>query len=507
MTNPNNAMRMLIIYAILIPLAILVGYLLTDPLNYGSMGFLGVVLALIFAPIFIKWHYPIMVFGLGFPMTCFFLVGRPPLAQIVVIMSLGISIVERATSSEKRFLKAPAMTLALLYTAVMAFITMKLTGGFHLHTVGGETGGGKKYISLYLGIATFFALASRGIPPAKRRLYIVLFFLPGAFCILADIAVLLPSPLNYLQLLFPPNGVVTESIWDTGRIRFFNLGNMASALMFFMVALYGLRELLSPARPWRGMLFAVLFVVSMMGGFRAFLVANILVLTFVFFLEGLHRTRWLAVVMLFAVIAAGVVVPFSRQLPYGIQRTLSFLPLNIDPVARADAEHSTEWRMNIWEAILPSVPDYLLLGKGYSISSVDYESIGSDNPFAASARANASMESLALSNDFHSGPLSTIICFGLWGAVSIIAIMLATLFILYRNFKYGDPELHGVNALLLAMHLEHILHFFFIYGAYDYDVGAFARVAGFSMALNWGVCRARSKSAVNQPIKPAPAAA
>ena len=57
----------------------------------------------------------------------------------MVMISLGIAIVERAMNSDKRFLSAPAMTWTLIYTTAMAVITMKLTGGFHLHTVGGDS--------------------------------------------------------------------------------------------------------------------------------------------------------------------------------------------------------------------------------------------------------------------------------------------------------------------------------------------------------------------------------
>ena len=42
-----------------------------------------------------------------------------------------------------------------------------------------ETGGGKKYIVLFLGIASFFALISRKIPKEHRNLYLGLYFLSG----------------------------------------------------------------------------------------------------------------------------------------------------------------------------------------------------------------------------------------------------------------------------------------------------------------------------------------
>jgi len=64
-------------------------------------------------------------------------------------------------------------------------------------------------------------------------------------------------------------------------------------------------------------------------------------------------------------------IPFVGHLPLSVQRTLSFLPLPVDPVAQASADLSTEWRLQMWKNVLPQIPQYLWLGKGYSISAAD----------------------------------------------------------------------------------------------------------------------------------------
>src|SRR6202051_4367682 len=101
---------MLITYAVCIPMAILVGYLLTDPLNYGTLGLFALIALVLLSPLVIKWHYPLLVFGLSSPIYCFFLKGNPPLAQVVVMLSLGIAIIDRTINSEKRFISVPVMT-------------------------------------------------------------------------------------------------------------------------------------------------------------------------------------------------------------------------------------------------------------------------------------------------------------------------------------------------------------------------------------------------------------
>ena len=87
MTNPASDIKVLITYAVCIQLAILVGYTLTDPLDYGTLGIFGLIALLLLSPVFIKWHYPIMLFGLAAPIYCFFLKGNPPLGQVVVLLS------------------------------------------------------------------------------------------------------------------------------------------------------------------------------------------------------------------------------------------------------------------------------------------------------------------------------------------------------------------------------------------------------------------------------------
>ena len=142
MTNPTAAIRMLITYVVCIPVAITVGYLLTDPLDYGTLGFLGLLFAILLSPIFIRWHYPLLIFGLGCPMICFFIVGKPPLSQVMTVLSLGIAIIESILNSEKKFLRVPAMAWPLLFICAMALMTAELNGGISLQSTGNGAGGG-----------------------------------------------------------------------------------------------------------------------------------------------------------------------------------------------------------------------------------------------------------------------------------------------------------------------------------------------------------------------------
>src|SRR5665213_1862170 len=421
MTNPVAAMRILVTYALCIPLAIFMGYLMTevgDHPDYSNLFSVGLIAAIVLSPIFIKWHYPIMVFALGCPMYLFFLKGYPPVWEVMVILSLGIAIVERALNKDRHFMSMPSMTWPLLFIVAMAITTAELTGGIGLHTLGASMAGGKKYIALFVGVATYFVLTSRPIPKARRGLYVALLFLAGFPAFISDLFPVLPSPLDYINLLFPPSSMTGEDI-------------------------------------------------------------------------SLGTTR---------------LVPFSSKLPFTFQRAMSFLPLNWDPIAKADAQSSYDWRLKMWQDLLPQVPQHLLLGKGYAISEMDLaQNTGYGTFVNVGAQMNASQDSLALTGDYHNGPLSVLLPFGIWGAVGFLWFTLAGLRIVYRNYKYGDPELKPVNALILALNLQHFITFFLFFGAFSDDIFSFAKFFGFSIALNWGVCGPKPQPAAvpqNKPVKP-----
>ncbi|MEI7808779.1 MAG: O-antigen ligase family protein [Verrucomicrobiota bacterium] len=508
MTNPVAALKMLVTYAVCIPLAIFVGYLLTNPMDYGTLGFLAFVVAALMSPIFIKWHYPILIFGLGCPIVLFFLPTRPPMWQAVVLISLSIAIVERTLSSGRRFFSVPAMTMPLMFLLATIVLTMELTGGIGFHQFGSSGGGGKKYVYCFTGIAIFYALVSRGIPTNQRNLYIFLYFFSAALNIFGDIGPALPQPLSYINLLIPPSSAFLQSNVALGVTRFGLISSSCNAVLCWMLARYGIRGIfLSPAL-WRLPTFCLLMAAAQLGGFRSVLLSIIIIFVILFFLERLHQTKLLFVFLLGGALAIGLMVPLAGHLPKVMQRSLAFLPIaNVDSEVRMDAEGSSEWRLKIWRDLLPQIPQYLLLGKGYSFSESDFAYMGG-GAFAGQANAASQLDStqqaLALSSDFHSGPLSTLIGFGIWGAIGMLWLMAATLWLLYRNHRYGDPELQTINTFLFASCVTAIIIFFSIFGAFQNDIGYFAKLAGLSVALNWGVRQPQTKPVAVQRIKPLP---
>ena len=89
-----------------------------------------------------------------------------------------------------------------------------------------------------------------------------------------------------------------------------------------------------------------------------------------------------------------------------------------------------------------------------------------------------------VAGDYHNGPLSIVIPFGIWGLIGFGWFLVAASRFLYHNYRFGDPALQRINTLLLAVFLAKIVFFFLIFGALYSDLYAFTGLAGLSASLN-----------------------
>ena len=99
-------LRSLAVYAACIIVAIIIGVLMTNPLTYSALGFIGLVCAVLFLPILLRRHYVLMVACWSAPMMVFFLKGDPKLCLVMIVLSLVISVTER-TLNQQRFINVP----------------------------------------------------------------------------------------------------------------------------------------------------------------------------------------------------------------------------------------------------------------------------------------------------------------------------------------------------------------------------------------------------------------
>jgi hypothetical protein len=500
MNNAPVIFRTLIIYAICVPLALVVGYLLTDTDTRSSLGFLGILGFVLLLPVLMRWHYPLLVFSWGASLTFSFIPGAPSFWLCMVVLSLGLSVLERILSRQMHFIRVPSITWPLLAMFAVVVITAEMTGGIGLRALGSSVYGGKKYVILFISILSYFALTSRRIPLNKAYLYLALFFLGRATGAIGDFYPIAPSWMHFVFVIFPPS-VSSSDPFELGVTRLGGVGSAALGCYFWLMARYGIRGIFLSGRLWRAFLFVIFFILVCGGGFRSVLFLFVASFLLMFFMEGLHRTQLLLVFGLAGILAGVAVIPLASKLPFTFQRALAFLPLKLDAEAVRSADASTDWRLAMWTALLPQIPPHLLLGKGFAISTEDYNEMMTGSTIATAAgRLDASQNSLALSSDYHNGMLSVILPFGIWGVLVTFWFLWAGLKALYRNWKYGDPSLRLINAFLFILFFIEAAEFASCFAGLSLasELQSFVGNLGLSIALNNGVCAPAAKAV---PVK------
>jgi hypothetical protein len=486
MNNAPALLRTLIIFAVIVPLALFIGYLLANPMDISAFVQASVLGLVLVFPLLLRWHHPLLILSWNSGVFVFFLPGRPDLWLVMTVISLCISLLQRALGGVKQLVGVPQVTWPLVFLIGVVVITAKLTG-MGLHTFGDEISGGRRYISFLVAIMGYFALSSHRIPPERAGLFVGLFFLPGLLAFMGDLWPVIPEPLHFIYLFFPAYaGTVSQNPFEQST-RLAGGMLMAINVFYYMQARYGIRGIFLSRKPWRWMLLVIALGYGLLGGFRSTVILVALIFVIQFFLEGLHRTKLLVIFAVVGVFGATALVPLAPHLPRTAQRALSFLPLNIDPAARQSAEESSTWRFDMWKALLPQVPQHLLLGKGYAMSRLDIDLLGGSD--AAIRSTFAENQLYALNGTYHSGPFSVVMTFGIWGVITVVWFWVAGLWVLCRNYRYGDPALRTVNTFLLAAFVARIIFFILIFGGLDTDFPMFAGYLGLSVSLNGGVCR------------------
>lgn len=249
----------------------------------------------------------------------------------------------------------------------------------------------------------------------------------------------------------------------------------------FLMARYGADGIFVFSRPWRLALFVGTLIASGFAGFRSLVILISVSFLLMFWIQKLWQTRVLLIVTIIVVLLAAGLVAFSNKMPIQIQRTFSFIPiLDIDPLTRQTAQDSTEWRLEIWREALPMVPRYLFYGKGYVINPDELYQVQVANEFGTAQ----SWEGAFIAGDYHNGPLSLIIPFGIYAVVAFLWFGVASARLLYRYYQECPPELKRINGFLFSLFVARLLFFFFVFGSFQAEFFYFTGIIGIAVALN-----------------------
>ncbi len=484
MTGASSPLRALLLYTAILPIALLLGYLLATPLDPSSLFVVALLLLILSIPLMLKWHRPFLFLTWNMTAVLFFLPGRPQVWIGAAFLSFLIVVVQKMLKGQSQSINTRSVSVPLVFLLVVVFVTAKMTGGVGLQAFGSEVVGGKAYFWILAGALGYFAMTASPIPPEKRRLYVGLFLL-GALtnAIGSSLAVLNPS-LYYIFLLFPVDKLAPTS--DAGSIgRYHGLAIAAMAAFYYLLSRHPVRDLLSLKKPVALLLLFVCSVLVMGSGYRGNFVLIVLVFMAVFYFEGLLRSHFALILLAGIIIVGGLAIPLANRLPMPIQRAISVLPVSVSMEARLEAERSTQWRLDMWKAVVPEIPRYFWLGKGIGINSTELDmaqDMGNRGP-------QGEFEIVLQTGAYHNGALTVLIPFGIWGFIGWMWFIAASMRALYLNHKNGDPDLKTINTLLLSLFCAKILFYFVIFGEFRVDFPTMVGIIGLSLALNGGIAK------------------
>ena len=479
--------RLLIAYAIAIPLALILGYLVSSP-GMFTFAVIGVLLFFLALPLFLKWHHVWLIVFWNSAFDAVVLPGSPHCWLLFAAMSFGISFLNHIVF-QKKFLRAPELTRPLVFLTIVILGTAFYRGGIGIRALGGSAYGGRYYIFILLAIAGYFAFTAEPIPMAKSGKMAGLFFISGISFALSNLAYTLGPAFYFLYYFVSTDSAYVQAAGEFGMTsieRITSLQPACTAVLCFLLVRYGIRGLFDWGRPWRLLFLCVAVGASFFAGFRSAIILLVLIFSFQFYYEGLLRTRFLPIVVGLAICGFIPIVFFSESMPASVQRAISFLPVNVDSEVLEDAKGSSDWRFDMWAIVVKEVPKYLIIGKGYAIDPAELAMVNMANQMGVEA---APFEGQLIGGDYHNGPLSVIIPFGIFGMIGFIWVLIGGYRVLYSNYRYGEARLRRINCTLLSTYLAYCISFFFIFGALNSELPVFLGFCGLSVSLNGGVKR------------------
>ncbi len=483
MANSFVAWRAQLVFALCLPLAVLLGYMLSEPGSFSSMAVFAIVFGVLSMPLLMYWYHPLLIITWNAAISPIFLPGQPFIWMLFAFLGFGIAIVNRFTNSEARFVDLPSMNRSLIFLLIAVLVTAYIRGGLGVRSMGSGQYGGKGYYYIMAAILGYFALISQRIPKQRASLFVALFFLSGLTSLVPNLAWLGGRGFEFLFYLFPPSyaweQASAEFSGTAAYSRLYGLTFASNGLYCWLLARYGLRGIFDLAKPVRLLLFILAALGCLYCGFRSFMLLFVFTLVAQFFAEKLYRERVVVVLGACALIFGAATFQYTDKLPLVIQRSISFLPVRLNPVVKQTADLSTEWRVNMWKDVLPLIPKYLVLGKGYGIEANQVDlAEGGYRGFGPSYSAALTFGA------YHNGPLTLIVPFGIWAFGAFAWFCLASIRYLYRNFRYGDPDMKVINTFLLAYFIARLVYFSVIFGNFFSDLFAFTGIIGLSVGIN-----------------------
>ncbi len=295
--------------------------------------------------------------------------------------------------------------------------------------------GGRPYFEIALAFGAYLVLSRVQITDFIAKIFPFFFVIPAWLVAALDIiSRMLPQTSVPLGAIYSgvgsgglPNAIQQEARLGETRMTGLQFAGLSSVLA--LCAKYNPITLLSPFYPFRVALFGIAILAIFLSGFRSVLLFAMVAFLLSTLLRGNVKDLWVAGAgMLLGLVALISVQGSLVQLPMTVQRTLSWLPGDWNQQAVADAEGSTQWRVEMWGWAWND--DRILRdrtwGQGFGLSIDDMNLIASSlmaGQGGETLLGGSDRENFMITGSFHSGPLSTIKYIGVVGLALYYPLM------------------------------------------------------------------------------------
>lgn len=404
--------------------------------------------------------------------TLAFLPGYPSVWYAmtpVATMMLLLRFLMRAKNFTYRFCW---MDVAIvLHVVALAQAYMRNPTGIALF--GGNSIGGRPYIDYSVAVFAYFVLATvkTEIKVVKKViLFMILVALADQFLVavtsfsggLARAVGKIYTNVDY-DAQFGGSGYSV----DVASARLTSLSGLGVLLSLLLFSFNRPLECFVPWRPKQFLSMMFTIAVIMLSGFRS----NLIKLG-CYFIAGTFIRRKPGD---FVIAAAPVIVFVSlmlaigpRSLPMAAQRTLSFLPIDVDPSIRESAEGSSDWRFEMWRLVLTS-DRYIknkMFGDGFGFSAAEQEA-QVQNSMGIRKYTGDSIDAFIAKGSYHGWHVEAIRFTGAFGLIigTIILFMFARhAWVLVKYHRGTDFEPYAL--FLCIPFLIEPFFTIFVFGSY-----------------------------------------
>lgn len=353
--------------------------------------------------------------------------------------------------------------------------------GFGFLTFGGDMIGGFNYLRLLLSATLVITLPRIGLSPGKWKPALVLMGLLAPATLVADLLVVSGWDFGVVRLFVQTSGDVAamarEAAGDdvNSLRRLWAAGPAANAMLLALLCMVPMRRFFQATGIfWLGA-FAGIVTLSLLSGFRLMTANLIVIAVLTLYLQKAITTPRIAVLVIAACIGIFSVYLYSMDLPNSVQRAISWLPgIEISNIARGDAFQTVEWRLRLWRVALRDLPEYWLIGKGFS-----YNTLEAIAAFQAGLRDD--LQWALVVGAYHNGWLSMLLGTGIIGTILCLILLIAPLREQWKVDRddWNSAALKRYHGVFLAALIANAFVFLVIYG----DVHASFPVLFFQWAM------------------------